>query len=492
MFDPQLLWQGFGQILEPHVFIFLMIGTVLGIVVGAIPGLTATMAIALLIPFTFSMNPISGIVMLLAIYASGIYGGGIASILIRTPGTPAAAATVLDGYPMAQRGEAGRAIGIATISSGIGGVFSALCLTFFAPMLAGVALNFSAPEYFALAVFGLTVTMSLAGNSPLKGLASALVGLLVAMIGLDPIGGFPRFTFGTAELTGGLNFVAVMIGLFSLSEAFRQLDAIGSLPPVPPAVRDVLPKLKEILGFWRVYVRSCVFGLVVGITPGIGAETSSFLSYSETKRAAKDPSRFGKGAPEGVAAAQSAENASTGGDLLPMLTLGVPGDAATAVLMGALTIHNLQPGPLLFQDRPDLVHQIFAGMICANLAFVVVGLLGARVFALVVQVDRRVLVPIVCLLSLIGAYAIDNNPGDVWVTFAFGVLGWLMQRYGYPVSPLVLAVILGGMMESNLRRSLVMGQGSVELFLSRPIALGILAAAAITFVTVLRRMRRPV
>ncbi len=491
MFDPLLLWQGFGQILQPNVFVFLMIGTVLGIVVGAIPGLTATMAIALLIPFTFSMNPISGIVMLLAIYASGIYGGGIASILIRTPGTPAAAATVLDGYPMAQQGHAGRAIGIATISSGIGGVFSALCLTLFAPMLAGVALKFSAPEYFALAVFGLTVTMSLAGNSPLKGLASALVGLLVAMIGLDPIGGFPRFTFGTAELTGGLNFVAVMIGLFSLSEAFRQLDAMGTLPPVPPAVRDVLPKLKEILGFWRVYLRSCIFGLVVGITPGIGAETSSFLSYSETKRNAKDPSRFGKGAPEGVAAAQSAENASTGGDLLPMLTLGVPGDAATAVLMGALTIHNLQPGPLLFQERPDLVHQIFAGMICANVAFVVVGLLGARLFASVVQVDRRVLVPIVCLLSLIGAYAIDNNPMDVWVTFGFGVVGWLMQRYGYPVSPLVLAVILGGMLESNLRRSLVMGQGSMELFLGRPIALGILAAAAITFVTVLRRMRRP-
>ncbi|MBL8700633.1 MAG: tripartite tricarboxylate transporter permease [Alphaproteobacteria bacterium] len=490
MFDPHLLLQGFWQVAQPGVFAFLLLGTVLGIVVGAIPGLTATMAIALLIPFTFSMNPISGIVMLLAIYASGIYGGGIASILIRTPGTPAAAATVLDGYPMAQRGEAGRAIGIATISSGIGGVFSALCLTFFAPMLATVALRFSAPEYFALAVFGLTVTMTLAGDAPLKGLASALAGLLVGMIGLDPIGGFPRFNFGVAELTGGLNFVAVMIGLFSLSEAFRQLETMGSSVPVPPAVRNVLPRLREILGYWRVYVRSCVFGLVVGITPGIGAETSSFLSYSETKRTAKDPGRFGKGAPEGVAAAQSAENASTGGDLLPMLTLGVPGDAATAVLMGALTIHNLQPGPLLFQERPDLVHQIFAGMICANVAFVVIGLLGARVFASVVQVDRRILVPIVCLLSLIGAYAIDNNPLDVWVTLIFGVIGWLMQRNGFPVSPLVLAVILGGMMESNLRRALVMGQGDLAYFLQRPIALAILAAALLAIVAVFRRMRR--
>ncbi|MBM3478725.1 MAG: hypothetical protein FJX69_05840 [Alphaproteobacteria bacterium] len=301
---------------------------------------------------------------------------------------------------------------------------------------------------------------------------------------------FRASIFGVAEFSGGLNFVAVMIGLFSLSEAFRQLETMGTSMPVPPAVRNVLPRLKEILSFWKIYIRSCVFGLVVGLTPGIGAETSSFLSYSETRRTARDPSRFGKGAPEGVAAAQSAENASTGGDLLPMLTLGVPGDAATAVLMGALTIHNLQPGPLLFQDRPDLVHQIFAGMICANVAFVIVGLVGARLFAFVVRVDRRVLVPIICLLSLIGAYAIENNPMDVWVTLIFGVVGWLMQRNGYPVSPLVLAVILGGMMESNLRRALVMGQGDVAIFLDRPIALAILAAAALTFVAVIRRMRR--
>jgi putative tricarboxylic transport membrane protein len=391
---------------------------------------------------------------------------------------------------MAQKGEAGRAIGIATISSGIGGVWSAMALTLFAPMLAGVALRFSAPEYFALAVFGLTVTMTLSSDSPLRGLAVTLVGLFVAMVGIDPIGGFPRFAFGFAELTGGFNFVAVMIGLFSLSEAFRQMEQMETLPPVPPAVRNVLPKLKEILGMWRVYVRACTYGLVVGITPGIGAETSSFLTYAETKRTSKHPEQFGKGAPEGVAAAQSAENASTGGDLLPMLTLGVPGDAATAVLMGALTIHNLQPGPLLFQDRPDLVHQIFAGMICANVAFVIIGLLGARLFAKVVQVDRRVLVPIVCMLSLVGAYAIDNNPMDVWVTFVFGVLGWLMQRNGYPVSPLVLAVILGGMMESNLRRSLVMGHGNVSIFLERPIAIGILLAAGLTFWTVMRRIRR--
>jgi len=294
-----------------------------------------------------------------------------------------------------------------------------------------------------------------------------------------------------SELSGGFNFVAVMIGLFSLAEAFRQIEQMSTLSPVPPAVHNVLPRLGEILAMWKVYLRSCIYGLIVGVAPGVGAETSSFLAYAETKRTSKDPSRFGKGAPEGVAAAQAAENGSTGGDLLPMLTLGVPGDAATAVLMGALTIHNLQPGPMLFQERPDLVHQIFAGMISANLTFVILGLLGARLFARVVQIDRRVLVPLVCLLSLVGAYAIDNNPFDVWVTLAFGVVGWLMQRNGFPVSPLVLAVILGGMMESNFRRSLIMGLGSPAIFLDRPIALGILALAAATLWAVLRRMGRP-
>ncbi|MDQ2080522.1 tripartite tricarboxylate transporter permease [Xanthobacteraceae bacterium Astr-EGSB] len=487
MFDPQLLFAGFATIASLKVFPFLVLGTVMGIVVGAIPGLTATMAIALLIPFTFAMDPISGIVMLLAIYAGGIYGGGVASILIRTPGTPAAAATLLDGYPMAQKGEAGRAIGIATISSGIGGLFSACALTLFAPLLATVALSFSAPEYFSLAVFGLVVTMSLSGNSLLRGFFSVLCGLTIGMIGIDPIGGFQRMNFGFSELSGGFNFVAVMIGLFSLSEAFRQMEQMDTMPPVPPAIRNVLPRFKEIAGMWTVYVRACVYGLIIGIAPGVGAETSSFLTYAEVKRASKDPSQFGKGAPEGVAAAQAAENGSTGGDLLPMLTLGVPGDAATAVLMGALTIHNLQPGPMLFQERPDLVHQIFAGMISANLMFMIVGLLGARLLAKVVQIDRRILVPLVCLLSLIGAYAIDNNPMDVWVTLFFGVAGWLMYRNGFPVSPLVLAVILGGMMESNLRRTLVMGLGSPAIMLHRPIALLILVLAALSLYAVIRR-----
>jgi putative tricarboxylic transport membrane protein len=465
-------------------------GSFMGIIIGAIPGLTATMGIALLVPFTFGMNPITGIVMLLGIYTGAIYGGGIASILIKTPGTPAAAATVFDGYPMAQKGMAGKAIGIATVASGIGGTFTALCLTFFAPILANFALRFSAPEYFALAVFGLSITVTLAGRSPLKGFISGGVGLLIAMVGLDPIGGFPRFTFGMVELTGGFSFVPMLIGLFALSEGFRQVETILTAPKVKAVLTEILPKFRELRGLSVTFMRSCVIGLIVGITPAIGAETSCFVSYSEAKRTSKHPELFGTGIPEGVAAPQTAENASTGGDMLPMLTLGIPGDAATAVLMGALTIHNLQPGPLLFRDHAELVHQIFGGMIVANFMFVILGLTFARFFARVINIDRRYLVPMIFIACMVGSYSINNVLYDLATCVFFGFLGYLMIRYDYPVSPMVLAQILGAMMESNLRRSLVLSRGDPSILVTRPIALTILILAAFTTITAIRRQRR--
>src|SRR5574341_1365465 len=318
MVDLSLLLQGFGTVLSGYNLLALILGSFFGIIIGAIPGLTATMGIAILVPFTFGMTPITGIVMLLGIYTGAIYGGGI-----------------------------------ATISSGVGGTFTAICLAFFAPILAKFALRFSAPEYFALAAFGLSVTITLSGRSPVKGLISGLMGLLLAMIGLDPMGGFQRFTFGFPELTGGLSFVPMLIGLFALSEGFRQVEIILTAPRVSAVLTNILPTLKDLKGCLPAYLRACPIGLIVGITPAIGADTSAFLSYAETKRASKHPERFGTGEPAGVAAAQCGENASTGGDVLPMITLGIPGDAATAVLMGALTIHNLQPGPLLFQNHPQ-------------------------------------------------------------------------------------------------------------------------------------------
>jgi putative tricarboxylic transport membrane protein len=490
MVDLSLLLRGFGTVLSGYNLLALVLGSFFGIIIGAIPGLTATMGIALLIPFTFGMTPITGIVMLLGIYTGAIYGGGIASILIKTPGTPAAAATVFDGYPMAQKGLAGKAIGIATISSGIGGTFTALCLAFFAPILANFALRFSAPEYFALATFGLSVTVTLSGRSPVKGFISGALGLLIAMIGLDPMGGFPRFTFGLVELSGGISFVPMLIGLFALSEGFRQVEVILTAPKVSAVLKDILPTLTDLKGCIPAYLRACPIGLIVGITPAIGADTSAFLSYAETKRASKHPETFGTGEPAGVAAAQCGENASTGGDVLPMITLGIPGDAATAVLMGALTIHNLQPGPMLFQNHPETVHQIFAGMISANVVFVILGLLFARFFAQVINIDRKFLVPLIFIACLVGSYAINNVLYDLVICAVFGFIGYIMIRYDFPVAPMVLAQILGGMMESNYRRAMTMSRGDPTIFLRRPITVVILVLAVFTTVVAIRRQQQ--
>jgi putative tricarboxylic transport membrane protein len=487
MIDLLLLFKGFGTVLSGYNVVALFLGSFFGIIIGAIPGLTATMGIALLVPFTFGMTPITGIVMLLGIYTGAIYGGGIASILIKTPGTPAAMATTYDGYPMAQKGLAGKAIGIATISSGVGGTFTAVCLAFFAPILANFALRFSAPEYFALAVFGLSVTITLSGRSPVKGFISGTLGLLVAMVGLDPMGGFQRFTFGRSELTGGLSFVPMLIGLFALSEGFRQVEIIFKAPKVNAVIRNILPRLSDLKSCLSAYIRACPIGLIVGITPAIGADTSAFVSYAETKRTSKHPEKFGTGVPEGVAAAQCGENASTGGDVLPMITLGIPGDAATAVLMGALTIHNLQPGPMLFKNQPEVVHQIFAGMILANITFVVLGLIFARFFAQVINLDRKYLTPVIFICCMVGSYAINNVFYDLVTCVVCGFIGYLMIRYDFPVAPMVLAQILGGMMESNFRRALVMSRGDPLIFLTRPITVTILVLASVTTIVAVRR-----
>lgn len=490
MVDLNLLFHGFGTVLSGYNLIALVLGSFFGIIVGAIPGLTATMGIALLIPFTFGMTPITGITMLLGIYTGAIYGGGIASILINTPGTPAAAASCFDGYPMAKKGLAGKAIGIATISSGIGGTFTALCLAFFAPILANFALRFSAPEYFALAAFGLSVTITLSGRSPVKGAISGLMGLLIAMIGLDPIGGFQRFTFGLSEMSGGISFVPMLIGLFALSEGFHQVEVILTAPRISAKLTNILPTLQDLKGCIPAYLRACPIGLIVGITPAIGADTSAFLSYAETKRASKHPETFGTGEPAGVAAAQCGENASTGGDVLPMITLGIPGDAATAVLMGALTIHNLQPGPMLFVEHADTVHQIFAGMISANIVFVILGLIFARFFAKVINIDRKFLVPLIFIACMVGSYAINNVLFDLVTCVVFGFIGYFMIRYDFPVAPMVLAQILGSMMESNFRRSLSMSQGDFLIFFTRPITVIILALAIFTTIVSVRRQNK--
>lgn len=488
--DWNLLAHGFATVFQPLNLLVLVGGSLAGIIVGAIPGLTATMAIAIMVPFTFDLNPVTGIVMLLGIYAGAIYGGSIPAILVRTPGTPAAAATVLDGYPLAQKGMAGKAIGMATISSFIGGGSTAIFLTFFAPQLAKVALRFGSPEFFAMAVFGLSLVATLAGDSMVKGLISATAGLLISLIGMDPVSGFPRFTFGQIELLNGPAFVPVLIGLFAVAECFRGFGEMRAVAAARTVVREVIPTLKEMLECSRTIGRGIFVGLIVGLVPALGAETSCWMNYAESKRASKHPERFGTGILEGVAASETANNASTGGDMVPMLTLGVPGDAATAVLMGALTIHGMQPGPLLFRDHADVVYAIFAGMIMANVAFLVLGLLGVRLFAAVVNVNRTILIPSIFVFSVIGAYAVNGNMFDVLVTIIFGFLGYLMQSRGYPVSPMVIAQVLGPMMEQNFRRALIANNGDFTVFVRKPIAASILLLTVFTVYTALRRQQQ--
>ena len=476
------LLNGFSELLVPAIFFSLIGGLLAGIVIGAMPGLTSTMAVALFLPVTFGMEPVPGILLLISLYFGSIYGGSIAAILLNTPGTPASAATTLDGYPLTRKGEAGKALAVAAIASGCGSLISTIALILIAPELAQVALQFSAPESFALAFFGLAIISSVSGEDVVKGLIAGAFGLIIATVGLDPMTSFPRFTFGQGALLSGLNFIPVMIGLFAISEVFMQyktrLDE--KKPEMSSAIS--LPKIKETLSLWVTIIRSSIIGTFIGIIPGAGADIAAFVSYNEAKRFAKkkDKDSFGKGNIKGVAAAEAGSNGVTGGAMVPLLTLGIPGDAVAAVLLGAFIIQGIQPGPMLFQTNGDLVYALFAGMLVCAVLIIVFGLLGVKAFAQVLKVPIHWLLPVILILSVVGSYAISNNIFDVYIALAFGLIGYFMKKYGFPASPIVLALILGPMAESELRRSLVLSQGEFSIFFTRPIAATLISLGIIS------------
>lgn len=478
-----MLSSAFVQVMEIQVLFMMLLGVIAGIAIGSLPGLTATMGVALLLPLTFGMAPVAGILLLICIYFGAIYGGSISAILLRTPGTPAAAATTLDGYALAQQGHGKKALMISTLSSGIGGAISVLVLIILAPILANWALEFSAPELFGLAVFGLSIITSIAGASMVKGLITGVIGLMIATIGVDPISGFSRFTFNEVNLMNGLNFIPVMIGLFAASEAFKSMETLKMKEKVTVIINKVGLKWNEFKKLIVTILRSTGIGTFIGMIPGAGGDVACFVAYNEAKRFSKDKDQFGKGHLEGVAAPESANNATTGGAMIPLLTLGIPGDAVTAVLLGAFMVQGLQPGPMLFQNNGDIVYALFIGMLIANLLIIVCGLAGVRFFVKVLDVPKEYLTPIILVLCVIGSYALNNNFFDVWVMLGAGVIGYFMQRYGFPAAPVILALILGPMAESNLRRSLVISEGSYDIFLTRPIAAGLLALALITLLT---------
>jgi len=453
-------------VMQPLIFLNILLGVAGGICIGCLPGLTATMGVALVLPLTFGMDAANSILLLIGVYVGAIYGGSIAAILLNTPGTPASAATALDGYKMASRGEAGRALGISTSSSFIGGMISCVYLLLVSPQLAKFALKFSSPEFFMLAIFGLCIISSISGKSMAKGILCGTLGILVATVGIDSITGTMRFTFNNMNLLSGINYIPAMIGLFAMSQAFISVEEIQKKSVVTKKIDHVFPQKKD----WGIIVKNGLgfgsIGTLVGCIPGAGADIAAFIAYGQAKNLSKTPEKFGTGIPEAIAAPEAANNGVTGGALIPMLTLGVPGDAVAAIMIGALTVQGLQPGPLLFQNNGPIVYSIFIGMFVANIFMFLLGINSLRLFAKVLSIPKEILVPIIFLLCFVGSFALNNNIFDVIVMLVFGIIGYFMSKVEISASPAVLGLILGPMAESHFRRSLLMSKGNLATFFS--------------------------
>lgn len=447
-----------------------LLGVALGIVFGALPGLTAVMGVALLIPLTFGLPPVVAFSSLLGMYCGAIYAGSITAILVSTPGTAAAAATMLEGPRLTARGESLRALEMTTVASFVGGVFSCFILAGVAPQLARFALNFSAPEYFALGIFGLTIVATLSEGALLKGCIAACLGLLIAMVGMDPLTGNLRLTFDSASLINGVSLIPALVGLYALSQVFLTCEDVfrgKRLSAVNISRKGI--SLAEIWANRSALLRGSLIGTFIGIVPATGSGTASFAAYSEAKRNSRHPEAFGNGAIEGLAATESANNAVTGGALIPLLTLGIPGDVVTAVILGALMIQGMTPGPLLFQEQGALVYSIFISLLLANVFMLVLGMASVRGFSKIVSIPGGILMPLVTTLCVVGGYALNNSNFDLGVMAVFGILGWIMTKASIPLAPLLLAMILSGIIETNFRRALSISDNDYTVFLTRPV-----------------------
>jgi len=478
------VFQGFLQASLPSNLLATSIGSLLGLIVGMIPGMTISMGIIIVLPLTFVMDPGNSIALLLGLYVGGMMGGSFSAILLNIPGTPSASATAMDGFPMAARGEAGRALGIAIIASFLGGLFSFLCLYLIAPLLAEVALQFRSADLFSLVFFGLTIICSFAAKSLVKGLLSAVIGLAIVTIGLDPMVGTQRFTFDQVNLMSGVHFLTAMVGLFAIPQLIDNLVA-----PKDDAgdgvVREfgaILPRLADLKAIRLPVTIGSLTGAFMGILPGAGGPIASFISYDYSKKLSKNGKSFGKGVPEGIAAPESANNAVTGGALIPMMTLGIPGDPVTAILIGALLVHGLAPGPLLFIEQADFAYSIIFSFFWANIFNLIIALASLRLLVKVLAVPRSLLMPSIALLCVVGAYALRNNFFDVYVMFFFGLLGLAMRWLHMPVVPLLLALVLGKPLEEHLRATLSSTQGDVMVFFTSPISLTFLCMAVVSIV----------
>jgi putative tricarboxylic transport membrane protein len=466
-------------------------GVLVGILCGVLPGLSASTTVALMVPFTFGMDPVVAVALLVSVYVAGEYGGSITAIAIGTPGTPAAAATMLDGYELTKQGKPGLALTTSVVASSIGGIIGALVLFAFSEPLARFALSFGAPEYFALAVFGLTIIASLSSDNLLKGFLIMFLGLFLKTIGLDGFTGEERYTFGIPKLMDGLSFIPALIGLFAMASVFYGVEE-DLRKSERVSLSFAMPKLRKLLGMWKVYLHASVLGSIIGVLPGAGATITSFICYNEVRRFSRNKDEFGKGALEGVAAPEAGNNAVVGGSMVPLLTLGIPGSATTAVLLGALMLHNIQPGPLLFQTNGEIVYGIFAALLVACFAQLFFGLIGVPVWIKVISAPRPLLLSVIAVISVVGSYGYNNSIVDVWVMFGFGLLGYILKKLDFPITPIILALVLGGILEENFRRALIVSNGDYTIFVSQPISAILLVMAALSLMSpyILNRLSR--
>lgn len=461
--------------LDPYLLFLTAAGTLAGIYVGAIPGLSVTMATSILISFTFSWGVNEALALIAGVYMGGVYGGSRTAILLNIPGAPSAIATALDGYPLAKKGLASEAIGLSTVMSVIGGFIGIIALAIAAPAISDIAIMFNSRDYLLLGLIGILLVGTLSGESFAKGAFCGALGVLIGMVGLDPLTAQGRFTFGSINLMGGIPYVVAMIGFFGVGEALYQLEHVGRAR-VKQKVTRIIPAWSDVRKYLKLGLRASGIGTIIGALPGTGGDIAALLAYDDAKRSTKNPEvPFGEGAKEGLIAPEAANNAAVGGAFIPMLTLGIPGDAVTAIIIGALFIHGLQPGPLLLVNTPHLFWFIVGNLALANVFLLIFGLTGIRVFTKIVECPRAILIPLIIILSAVGAYAIQNNPIHIYWTLGFGVIGYFLKKYGFQVGPIILGAILGPMMDTNYRRAMIGARGDIGTFfwdfVSHPISI---------------------
>ncbi len=463
------LAQSIAGFCTPEVIFYALLSCLVGVIMGALPGLTATMALALMTTLTLKLPPNQALLILICTYVGAIYGGSRSAILLNIPGTPASAASCLDGYALARQGLAGRAMGIATTGSVMGTLIGMFFLAAFTPVLGGMALKFGAYEFFWLALFGVIIAGTLTGNDPLKGWIAGIAGLFIAGIGQEPQYGFERFSYGVRDLAGGISLVPALVGAFGFAEllsAIRERQA----PVKISAFDTVIPRLRDVFQYWRTILRSGLIGTAVGIVPGVGEDVAAWSSYAAAKRASKEKDQFGKGSVEGLMAAETGDNACVPGAVIPVLTLAIPGSAPAAVLMAAMIIHGIKPGPMIMVENPTFVYDVVAMMLFATIGILIYGLVLTKALVQVLRVPQHVLVPIIFVLCAVGSFAIAGRMFDVYVMLVFGIVGYLLRQFGYPMAPLVLGIVLGDLLEKNLRRALILSDGDLTPFFTRPIS----------------------